>query len=64
MDKDKAFPQGVANLFLDDLRQSGSTNMFGASEHLAAAFGLNSDEAQALLVAWMRSFPRQQGATS
>lgn len=39
--------------FLEDLRKSGDTNMFGASPYLQAAFGLGKDEAINVLVDWM-----------
>jgi hypothetical protein len=42
--------------FLDDLRESGVTNMSGAGEHLALNYDLNARDACAVLVAWMRSF--------
>ena len=40
--------------FLEDLRQSGDTNMFGASPYLQRAFGLDDTEAHAILGRWMR----------
>lgn len=39
--------------FLEDLRQSGDTNMFGASPYLQAAFGLEKKEGVSILSAWM-----------
>jgi hypothetical protein len=42
--------------FLDDLRESGITNMFGASSYLEDAFGLERKEAQTILSQWMREF--------
>jgi len=42
--------------FLDNLRESGITNMFGAGEYLEAAFDLDEREARALLVEWMKTF--------
>lgn len=41
--------------YLDDLRESGITNMFGAGEFLEEAFGLSKQEAQRILIEWMRS---------
>ena len=41
-------------VYLDDLRESGDTNMFGASPYLQHAFGLNRDEARAVLSLWMK----------
>ena len=42
--------------YLDDLRESGITNMFGASPYLADAFGLDDKEAREILSEWMKSF--------
>jgi hypothetical protein len=42
--------------FLDNLRDSGETNMFGASPHIQAEFGVSKAEARAILSEWMRSF--------
>jgi hypothetical protein len=48
--------QEQANLFLDDLRDSGVTNMFGAAAYLVAEFGVSREEAKALLLNWMQTF--------
>jgi hypothetical protein len=42
--------------FLDDLRQSGETNMFGAAPYIEGEFGLSLREARVTLRAWMDSF--------
>lgn len=42
--------------FLDELRESGETNMFGASPYLQEEFGLDKHEARAILSEWMASF--------
>jgi hypothetical protein len=42
--------------YLNDLRESGVTNMFGAGAYLEDEFGLDSEEAKNILVAWMSSF--------
>ena len=43
--------------FLDDLRDSGITNMFGAASFLEDEFPeLNREEAKAVLMEWMRTF--------
>lgn len=41
--------------FLEDLRQSGDTNMFGASSYLSVAFGLSCEDARKILTAWMKA---------
>ena len=43
-------------LFLNDLRDSGKTNMFGATPYLQDAFGLEKKEAREILTRWMKSF--------
>ena len=42
--------------FLDDLRGSGVTNMFGATPYLQDAFPLDRREAMRVLRYWMGSF--------
>lgn len=42
--------------YLDELRESGVTNMFGASPYLEVCFGLDSSTAQSYLKYWMRTF--------
>jgi len=43
-------------LYLNDLRESGITNMFGAGIYLQDEFGLNRHEAKDALVYWMKNF--------
>ena len=43
--------------YLDGLRESGVTNMFGAGAYLLKTFNyLSKDEAGEILVYWMRSY--------
>lgn len=42
--------------FLDDLRESGVTNMFGARPYLVEEFGMTKDVASAVLTYWMKTF--------
>jgi hypothetical protein len=43
--------------FLDELRESGKTNMFGARPYLMREFpSLSKDDAMAVCVYWMESF--------
>ena len=42
--------------FLDDLRESGSVNMFGAGPVLQEVFGLKRLEARMIVKDWMESF--------
>lgn len=50
MDKEEYF------VYLDELRESGETNMFGAIPYLEAEFDLKPGEAKAILVEWMQTF--------
>lgn len=42
-------------IYLEELRQSGVTNMFGAAPYLAAEFGLSNTEAREILIEWMEN---------
>ena len=42
--------------FLNDLRDSGITNMFGARPYVVEAFGIPKKEAGELLTLWMKNF--------
>jgi len=42
--------------YLDRLRDSGQTNMYGARPWLVRRFGLSDDEAKKVLNHWMRTF--------
>lgn len=39
--------------YLDELRESGETNMWGASAYLMAEFDISRTLARAILTAWM-----------
>ncbi len=43
-------------LYLDQLRESGETNMFGARPYLQQQFGLEKDTASRVLSEWMRTY--------
>ncbi len=43
-------------VYLDDLRQSGVTNMFGATPYIMEEYGVEERVARALLVEWMDTF--------
>ncbi len=46
--------------YLDDLRASGITNMWGARSHLMSEFpNLEEEEAGQVLRFWMKTFPRE-----
>jgi len=42
--------------YLDDLRESGVTNMYGASPYLEEQFDLGHKAAGDVLIYWMRTF--------
>lgn len=50
--------------YLESLRDSGVTNMFGAGAYLEDHFGLSRYEARDILLEWMRAFnkPRSPAA--
>jgi hypothetical protein len=41
--------------YLDDLRESGVTNMFGAAPYVQECFDLTKNEARSILGYWMES---------
>lgn len=43
-------------IYLEKLRRSGVTNMFGAAPYLQKAFNLTRDEASKILADWMRNY--------
>ena len=43
-------------LFLEDLRRSGVTNMYGATPFLTEAFDLTDEEAKQILAEWMEKY--------
>lgn len=49
--------------YLDDLRESGVTNMFGATPHLQEEFPeLTYQDAKAILVYWMKTFSERRSS--
>ena len=48
--------------FLDDLRESGVTNMFGAGPYLVSEFGVSKKESHDILSYWMKSFGGRHAA--
>lgn len=41
--------------YLNELRESGTTNMFGAGPYLQDEFQLNREEARMIIVEWMQN---------
>lgn len=58
----KAAANGHAEYFeyLDALRESGVTNMFGAGAYLEDHFGLSRYEAKDILLEWINSFGKSR----
>ena len=46
--------------YLDDLRDSGVTNMLGAAPYLQREFNIPFKEARKVLVYWMETFSERQ----
>lgn len=42
--------------YLDDLRESGATNMFGAGKYVEDEFGVDRGTAKAFVLYWMETF--------
>lgn len=42
--------------YLEKLRRSGITNMYGAAPYLAEEFSLNLNEAKNILIDWMKNY--------
>ena len=59
MDEEKEALELDMFKWLDMLRESGATNMFGAGPYLALAFDISKDEARTVVVKWMRSFEKR-----
>lgn len=45
-------------IYLEELRRSGVTNMYGATPYLMDAFSLDYSEAKRILIDWMRNYNR------
>ena len=48
--------------YLDDLRESGVTNMYGAPSYVREEFGVGKREAMTLVSSWMRDFEARVSA--
>jgi len=56
MDKKKKVSEKQVFEYLDDLRESGSINMFGAVPYIQEEFNVDRDQASKLLSRWMETF--------
>ena len=54
--------QEQVNDYLDALRDSGATNMFGAAPYIVEEFGVSRNEAKQLLLNWMQTFGERHGS--
>ena len=50
--------------FLDDLRASGVTNIFGAAPYIVEHFEVDLDQAKTILAYWMTTFAERHGKRS
>ena len=50
--------------YLDDLRESGRTNMWGASAYLRAELGKSKEDAAHHLRLWMETFDGESSASA
>ena len=42
--------------YLEELRQSGVTNMWGGGAYLQEEFGMSSKDATQILISWMKNY--------
>ena len=58
---DKELPsQNDVNVFLDVLRSTGITNMFGAGSYIEDQFGVTERQARNFLFTWMNTFSERR----
>lgn len=43
-------------IYLENLRRSGVTNMFGAGPYLEDEFGISKTKARKILIDWMKNY--------
>ena len=44
-----------AYTYLDELRESGTCNMFGSGSYVESNFGISKNEAQVFVLGWMKA---------
>jgi len=58
---EKTLPsQHDVNIFLDVVRSSGVTNMFGAGSYIQEHFGVTKYQARDFLSEWMKTFSERR----
>lgn len=61
MSKPKTLVTEVHLMYLDDLRESGVVNMWGAAPYLEKAFSeLHTNQSRDILLYWMETFSKRQ----
>ena len=45
-------------IYLENLRRSGATNMYGAAPYLVDEFDLDEEDASRILIDWMKNYNR------
>ena len=45
-------------IFLENLRRSGDTNMYGAVPNIVEEFGVSHEDAECILLEWMNNYNR------
>ena len=53
--------QEKVNKFLDSLRDSGKTNLVGATPYIQKQFNITKYDAQRFLIKWMETFGKRHG---
>lgn len=51
-------------VYLDNLRESGRTNMYDAAKYLAARYELTKAEAREALALWMKTYDKRHPAAN
>lgn len=51
-------------IYLDELRESGETNMFGATPFLVKKFKISNDDASHILANWMATFSERHESST
>lgn len=50
--------QEEVSKYLNELRETGVTNMFGAGQYIEGEFGVSKKEATKFLTTWMKNFKK------
>jgi len=52
--------QCEVNIFLNNLRETGKINMWGAAPYISEMFGISKAQARKMLTIWMESFDKDE----